>query len=345
MAESVREQLLGYLLGALEESEQCEVAERLARDPELRKELALVRLQLAPLDHTSGTYEAPFGLAARTCQLVFEAETPAEAAQPMPTPAAPMDPEVPATAAASSSWRLADLGVAAGILAAAVLLIFPALANSRFNAQVLECQNRLRQLGLALSQYSVDHGGYFPAIPLDGALAFAGSYAPTLRQAGYVQDDSLFFCPGSPAASEEQQRVPSLDELLASRSPRQLQQLRSHVGGDYGYSMGYWHDGCYCATRNLRRPYFVIMADMPAGGLPDLRSLNHGCRGQNVLFEDGHVKFLTTPCLAGSGDNFYLNDLGQVAAGQHRNDAVVGPSMAMPVRLAVPSPPLPCIPH
>jgi anti-sigma-K factor RskA len=71
MADCVREQLLGYLLGALEESERAWLEEQLANDPELRKELALVRIELESLRPRRQQFDVPFGLATRTCECVF----------------------------------------------------------------------------------------------------------------------------------------------------------------------------------------------------------------------------------------------------------------------------------
>ena len=50
MTDSVREQLLGYLLGALEDSEQQEVETRLKDDPQWHRELTLIRNRLQDHD-------------------------------------------------------------------------------------------------------------------------------------------------------------------------------------------------------------------------------------------------------------------------------------------------------
>src|SRR5512145_1353057 len=70
MSDSVREQLLGHLLGALESDEQAEIEAQLGSDPECRKELALLRKQLEPLAALKHDFTPPAGLAERTCLLV-----------------------------------------------------------------------------------------------------------------------------------------------------------------------------------------------------------------------------------------------------------------------------------
>ena len=57
-------------------------------------------------------------------------------------------------------------------------------------------------------------------------------------------------------------------------------------------------------------------------------SLNHGGRGQNVLFHDGHVEFCVSRLVG--GDDIYLNRDMKVAAGVGCSDAVLGSSAPRP---------------
>jgi len=72
------------------------------------------------------------------------------------------------------------------------------------------------------------------------------------------------------------------------------------------------------------------MADVPSACLHGYQSINHDGRGQNVLFEDGRVRFYCTSRPHAWADDVFVNEQGLVAAGRHRNDSVVGPSMAVP---------------
>jgi len=341
MADCVEEQLLGYLLGALEAPERESVEEQLENDPELRCQLERIRQTLRLLRTTRRDFAAPAGLAERTCR--FVAAHPQPPAAP-PSEASPLKrkPAAAAVAPAASisrfSWQ--DLAVAVGILAAATLLIIPAIEQSRFNAQVAVCRDNLQQLGLALAQYSQMHHGYFPPVPQRGRLAAAGICVPMLLYGGYLDSPQCVVCPGSPLAGNRQFRIPSLDELQAVAGQQELDRLRSLMGGSYGYPLGFVENGRYHPARNLQRPFFALVADAPSSDLPGYQSLNHGGRGQNVLFEDFHVQFLPIPRLTERADHFFLNDTGEVAAGRHRNDAVIGASAAVPVRLANPGAPL-----
>lgn len=338
MVDRAREQLLGYLLGALEESERESVERQLNQDPEWRRELALLRQRLQPLWVTQPDFTPPAGLATRTCQLV--ASSPKPSACPAPdtaktqtggavSEAEPVNPAAQ-TGGWGGSWGWLDLTVAAGLVVAVSLLTFPAIQNSRFNARRLSCEDHLRQLGLALTQYSQQHEDFFPPVYDRGNLSGAGIYAPVLVSYELVEEPRCFLCPGSPLAEDPRFCVPSLDELLAAEPGEELVCLRRSMGGSFGYSLGFLDRGGIYSTKNMRRPYFALMADAPSTSLPGYQSINHDGRGQNVLFEHGGVRFYCTSRPHARADDVFVNEIGLVAVGRNRNDSVVGPSMSVP---------------
>src|SRR5688572_19191365 len=69
-----REQLLGYLLGALEDPEREQVERELAVNARLRDELAEIKAALdkVGLSDSPEPVEPPAGLAERTCQFIAE---------------------------------------------------------------------------------------------------------------------------------------------------------------------------------------------------------------------------------------------------------------------------------
>jgi hypothetical protein len=169
-------------------------------------------------------------------------------------------------------------------------------------------------------------------VPQQGKLAAAGVFAPVLIGSGYLDGARPLVCPASTLADDRQFRVPSLEELSSIQDPALLARVRERMGGSYGYCLGFVEDGRYHSPRNQRRAFFALIADAPSDQLPGHQSLNHGGRGQNVLFEDFHVQFFTTPTPNGLQDHFFVNDKGEVEAGRHRNDSVIGPSGAAPIR-------------
>ena len=329
MSDPVQEQLLGHLLGAIEQSEEAQLSARLQSDPELRRELSRVRKRLELLE--SGRYEfaPPTGLAERTCRVV--------AARAASLAVAHRGAMSPAAAQPSSAgrFRWIDLAMAAGILVAASLLTVPAIQSSRFNAQLLTCQENLRSIGVGMNQYSQRYGGYFPSIPAQGDLAAAGIYAPMLVRGGFVTDSRRFVCAGSSLAGRKGFRIPSFDELQTA-SRKKLENLRRWMGGSYGYHLGYRRDGVYHGTKNLGRTHFALAADTPGSDQSNGRqSRNHGGRGQNVLFECGGVRFITSPQPNPQADDIFANDWDMVAPGLHFNDSVIGPSAARPIIILI----------
>ncbi len=313
----MRDQLIGYLLDALDPQEHEQVKAQLSRDDRLKHELEVLARSLLPLGGEPVPFEPPAGLADRTCDFV------AQQAQPVSTYAAP--PGAPAR-----QWSMADMVVAAGVFVAAALLFFPAVNQSRFAARVTQCQDNLRQIGIAMNDYSIAHNGYFPNVPLKGQCAAVGIIAVRLRELGHFDGAQIVICPSSVLAEKASEfRMPTVAQLHAVRGA-ELARLHRHMAGTYGFNLGYVSNGRYLSPRNQHRPRYALVADEPTTEAP-YHSANHGSCGQNVLFEDQHVQYLTTCRAHGCTDDFFTNDEGRVQPGLHPNDAVLGPSHAKPM--------------
>jgi hypothetical protein len=325
MSHSAEEQLLGYVIGALDDSEREQIEDNLKDDPQLRHALALARQSLKPLETAAGGYDPPPGLAERTCQLVAM-QAAAESAQP----ARPLISALPVSAGWMNRVRWPDLVMAIGLGLAVSMLVLPAIQSGRFSAQLAACQDNLRKVGLALANYSQRHEGFFPLVPSQGRFAVAGIYAPTLLRGGFLTESQTVVCPGSSLNDGARFEVPSLDQLEKA-AQAELPRLRCAMGGSYGYCLGHLRNGAYEGTRNRQRPSFALVSDAPSPDRPGHQSRNHGGRGQNVLFEDGHVIFLSSSKPCNFSDDIFVNDNGLVAAGLHEDDAVIGPSDASPL--------------
>ncbi len=322
MSSIEREHLLGYLLGALDDDEQRHVETRLEREPDLLGSLESVRRCLRPLAAVPKCYEPPVGLADRTCRMALSDRG----------RKAPLPQLSPCSTASwwSQGFRFADLAVGVAVVLAAAALLVPAVQSSRFNSHILTCQDKLRQIGVALTQYSDRQGGYFPVVPPRGRLATAGIYAPVLLDHGLLAESHQVVCPSSPLAADGQFRVPRLSEVRRVSEDR-VGDLCREMGGSYGYSLGYIEDGVYRATRNLRRAHFALLSDRPSLHMPEFQTVNHSGRGQNVLFEDGHVRFMDSPKAPYSADHLFTNDEGRIAPGLHADDSVIVSSTAYPL--------------
>ncbi len=322
MNERIREQLLGYLLDALDDDERIEVEQQLAANPELHDELESLALTLEPLADTYEEFEPPAGLAKRTCSLVAACTAVIPAGRGL-------HPATRAEVRGRNRWSIADVVVMAGICLAGAMLFFPAISQSRYAARLQACQNNLRQLGFALVDFSEKAGqGHFPEVPVEGNRAVAGIYAPVLLDAGYLTDESNIICPDSALAQRHDAwKVPTLAEIDQA-SGRTLVLIQRSLGGSYGYNLGVVIDGRHRAPRNLGRTHFALMADAPSLQLAGHRSTNHGDSGDNILYEDGHIRYVVESAV--EGDDPFANRLGWMEAGVDVNDSVVAPGFAPP---------------
>jgi hypothetical protein len=313
--------LVGYLLGSLEPEEEAAVRAALQRDPALRERLAQLaaRLHELGMDRRPPLVEPPHGLADRTCQKIVGYDAAGWRQRVAAACAAPRE----------RTFRWSDGIALAAVILAAVSLALPALALSRYQSQVALCQNQLRLIGLGLHCYSdaaPDHS--FPGPEPSGNRAVAGIVAPLLvsHQVAYPR---MFLCPASPV-QRRAFTVPSLAEVDRAGG-QQLRALHREMGGDYGYNLGYLEAGRLVRPRNLRRSYYIVVADAPSNLQPRRVSANHRPRGQNVLYEDGHVQFLCLPQAHLWIDDPFHNREGWIAAGVDQEDAVLGVSWDPPL--------------
>lgn len=341
----MRDDLLGFLLGALDESEQDELREKLEQQPVLREQLEHLRRGLKPLRAAEDDCLLPAGLAVRTCRLVesLNQRNPAGALGRCDLTSEPEGGEALVTtrqvarfssrvdrsaASIERSWTMADFIVAAGVCLAAACMFLPAVSNSRYHSQRVACENNQRLLSYALNDYSSANRGYFPVVPARGNLAAAGIYAPLLMEKGFVEDSNLFSCPAK--GSKLIVRIPLPEDIRNAKGP-QLVTLHQSMGGDYAYSLGFVANGRLHGVKNQGRTHYAVLGDAPIEQLTTANLTTHG-RGQNVLFEDGHVQFLTKRSLPSrKADDLFLNDDGRLEAGLHPNDAVLAPSATPPL--------------
>src|SRR5690606_12353128 len=103
--------LIGYVLGAVDPAEGAAIRRRLRWDPHLAKEIQQIRDELAVLALDAEGFEPPPGLSARTCQGIFGSidESSDDKSQPV-SPAGAEPPE-----GRGSSWRMVDVMTAAAL--------------------------------------------------------------------------------------------------------------------------------------------------------------------------------------------------------------------------------------
>ncbi|HTQ38369.1 MAG TPA: hypothetical protein VMJ32_05045 [Pirellulales bacterium] len=323
MSNSIREHLIGYLIGAAEPEECSLVEQQLAQDESARRELELLRSSLHPLDSDSAHEEPPAGLAQRCCDYVYS--------RTEVLPAALSAAASGTSTKATRRWSRLELAVAGAIAAAVAVFLLPKIYQSQIQAQLLACQNNLKDIGFAAADYSQHNGGYYPAVQPGDRINAVGMWAPTLVTQQYIPPSGkTMICPSSTDAGISNFHVPTVEEVEALDAARLAQEL-PQLSGSYGGPVGYMQDGKYKLPRNQGRSNMAVFADRP--GKNGTNSPNHGS-GQNVLRDDGSVIYLTTPEIGPNADNIYLNRNHEVAPGVDEGDSVIGDS-------ALKLPPLP----
>ncbi|MEQ8849221.1 DUF1559 domain-containing protein [Botrimarina sp.] len=328
--------LVRYCLGDLDQSERDEIEARLRSDPAFAAHLAQIRECLQDVCRDDGPQPAeprespPESLASRTAAAVM-------AAPPYDGPddnAVGLSPERGAGLSERrfSLVEVATVGVAALLLG---MLILPAIQTGREASRRLVCANNLRQVGANLQQYSIENFRRYPPI---GPGVHAGMFSVMLVDDGFVTAEQLerrLLCPSSWQAEEvragsHRVRIPSSEEVRLA-SDELVSLLMRQAAGSYAYRLGHLHKRAYWYPRDRGDSRAPVMADAPEYTLPTvLVSRNHGPCGENVLFQDGRVAFVTS-CYSQSGvDHLFLNDAGQLAAGRRPADVVLAPGDVTP---------------
>ncbi len=355
----MHEDLLGYLLGALEPREMRRVAELLRSDPAARAELEKIEQALQPLEDSYEPVEPPpADLVARTMAALPPLpgrEAPLRDQQdwgPVPGEAPsllPMQSGVEPPSDAGFSW----MDWVSGSIAAAVLLglLLPALAQGRFQSRKIACQDQLREFGTALTRFVTrNKQARLPEVSQQGPEAFAGVYAVRLHDAGLLDDASMRWCPSldlpelanielATQSQAETQLVGLCDEVvtidqLHLATASQLKEMQRWLGGHYAYTLGVIDQDQYSSPRFESRSSFAVMSDAPMATIVDgvvpSDQVGHGGIGINVLFEDGRVQFVRLSSLDSMPDHPLLNHKGQAEAGVNVDDASLAPSWRAP---------------
>lgn len=317
------ENLLGYLLGALDDETTAQVGAQIQADPDSRGRLEQLRQLLEPLGADKGDEAPPAGLAVRTLARVAEYCC-------LDLPRAPVSAS--RSAPASSWWRRADVLVAASLLITMLGLGLPVLFRLRdthTGAAMIECENNLRVFNVALQTFHDQHHKY-PSVVVERPRDAAGMVVPILAKAGVLPALASVRCPGSGPG------VPcplTLDEARAL-SPEEFFRQARYLVPSYAYSLGHRDDeGNYhgpTIPEGQQASDFPLMADGPPADGGSGNSGNHGGAGQYVLFADGHVRFVNIRNVGFQKDDIYLNKAYKVAAGLGPFDTVLGPSGAKP---------------
>ncbi len=91
------------------------------------------------------------------------------------------------------AFTLIELASGIAIVAILLALLLPSLSRMRAGANAAACQANLRQLGISMNLYAVDHNQAFP-VPTNQASGLPTWYQ-TLSREGYLESRKILRCP------------------------------------------------------------------------------------------------------------------------------------------------------
>jgi len=198
--------------------------------------------------------------------------------------------------------RIPDLVTIAAVLLLAVGVGWPLAQSVRSTTMREQCGRNMGSLYAGLSRYADDHDGQLPLAAGLGSFLHAigdeasvkdasatkvdwrtyrhGEHLETLRELDYVGSRCLT-CPGCENDRGAMAlRVPAVGQRFV------LGAMRGMLVADANPALELLRDGKACAPGTTTS------------------SLNHDRRGQNVLFDDGSVRWLLSPVLV-NGDSIW----------------------------------------
>lgn len=288
---TMNEQLIGYLLNALDPDDHRRTEQYLAENAEARLQLDVLRRALAPLECDRAQPMPPPGLVERTMSRLSGSFQP----RPAASRAAPRE-----FVHAPTRWRRIDVFVAAGIMILIGGLGTSGLARLYEHRERVRCQDNMRRYYQSFVNYADTHEGALPAVTDQPPYNKAGSFVPQLQKSGQLAPQVFIDCPAG---------------------------IRANAAPVYSYPLGYRDAaGRLCGVRlgaaQGDPAVTPILADREDARL-------HG-RGFNVLNLGGDVRFHTDPRIGIDRDHIFMNAENRVKAGLHPRDSVLAPGETPP---------------
>jgi len=210
------------------------------------------------------------------------------------------------SASRKSGFTLIELLVVIAIIAIIAAILFPVFAKAREKARQTTCASNLKQIGLAILQYTQDNDETMPAVsygPASAMVSYRGLVQPYLKNLG------VFQCPSNLAANKPDWVGETGDPAGITRSYAAAHYNGTHVSAFHWGPSG--AVGTVLAT--IQTPSSSIEVVEATSSFPDFNPADPSLFGcdeascffgyggnlfaghngmSNFLFCDGHVKAL-----------------------------------------------------
>jgi prepilin-type processing-associated H-X9-DG protein len=239
-------------------------------------------------------------------------------------------------ASRSRGASFVEVIVVVGIIALLIGILIPTAQAVRHQSFITQCASHLQQLGAAMTMYVDEHRSLPRTTYVAGAPLTAGTGKESadpfgvegpqanditasiqlLRRTQKLKAD-LFVCP----FSDPERAIP---DAVDARLQSNFSNYRQNLG--YSFAVPYPAEGSRMprVSRLLTKSY-ILAADINPGlagvgdnaAMPTLKSptrlqtmansANHAKDGQNVLYGDGHVDWVTSAFAGPLEDNIFTN--------------------------------------
>jgi len=239
----------------------------------------------------------------------------------------------------SRGYTLIEVLVIIGVVLIAIAFFIPFRIQCNRSSAGISCASNLRQIGQAILLYSDENGPAYPrttyvpdASPIRGTGAPAGN--PFVGNAVAPNDVTaeLFLLLRTQEIGREVFTCPSANEVMDTFGGGTNTAANRSNFTDWTKNLSYSYTNPYpsaaaakkgCKLTQGLHPEFAVAADRnPEIKLPDSdvtaiqlnstpqqmklgNATNHDRDGQNVLFGDGHLEFLTQSFVGIKNDNIY----------------------------------------
>ena len=183
-------------------------------------------------------------------------------------------------------FTLIELLVVIAIIAILAAILFPVFARARENARRASCLSNMKQVGIAMMQYTQDNDErYMVADHDDNNPPVGADYAWFMPLQPYIKSAQVFICPSMPQENPADRPVPHTDYILNG--------FFAH-----GVSMSIFQQSAQqimVAERkenlNIFDYHTWMRGTTPQFEFQDNISRNRHFDGSNYLFADGHAKW------------------------------------------------------